>query len=117
MMARSNEAFWWSLFSAGGVMAALFIPALIVVTGVALPFFMGDTGEAGYPQIHGLVSFWIVRGMLFGVLLLSWFHCAHRIRHILMDVGWCAPSTTLAVGCYGGATAGTFVTALLLLNL
>ena len=37
-MKRSNEAFLWSLFSAGGVMAALFVPALVLVTGLVLPF-------------------------------------------------------------------------------
>ncbi|MYG81195.1 MAG: hypothetical protein F4187_05235, partial [Gemmatimonadetes bacterium] len=33
----SGEAFWWALFSAGGVMAALFVPAFVIVTGFLLP--------------------------------------------------------------------------------
>ena len=33
-MKRSSEAFWWALFSAGGVMAALFVPAFVIVTGL-----------------------------------------------------------------------------------
>ena len=36
-MKRSSEAFWWALFSAGGVMAALFVPAFVIVTGFLLP--------------------------------------------------------------------------------
>ncbi len=36
-MKRSNEAFWWSLFAAGGVLAALFVPVLVVMTGFVLP--------------------------------------------------------------------------------
>ena len=34
---KSNEAFWWSLFSAGGVASAMFMPACLVVVGVILP--------------------------------------------------------------------------------
>ena len=36
-MTYSREAFWWSLFSAGGVLAALFLPAIILVEGVLDP--------------------------------------------------------------------------------
>ena len=36
-MAKSNEPIFWSLFSAGGVVAAFFIPITIVLTGMAVP--------------------------------------------------------------------------------
>ncbi len=113
-MKRSNEAFWWSLFSAGGVMAALFVPASIVVTGLVLPV---RGGEDSYETVHGLVSWWPVRIVLFGVVFLTMFHCAHRIRHILMDFGLRAASTPLAVICYGGALTGTVIAAYLVLGL
>ncbi|MES4792526.1 MAG: fumarate reductase subunit D, partial [Chloroflexota bacterium] len=32
---RSNEAFWWSLFSAGGVISAFLLPITILITGLA----------------------------------------------------------------------------------
>ena len=34
---RSNEPLFWSLFSAGGMLAALLAPALIIVTGFLVP--------------------------------------------------------------------------------
>ena len=64
-MKRSSEAFWWSLFSAGGVMSALFVPALVFTTGFGLPFFAGDPAES-YEPVHAVASFWLVRLALLG---------------------------------------------------
>ncbi len=116
-MARSNEAFWWSLFSSGGVMSALFVPVLVVVTGFALPFFGGDDPAALYERVYGWASMWIVRIALLGIVGLSFFHCAHRIRHILMDVGLRAARSPLMVLCYGAAAVGTGVAGYLLFTL
>ena len=115
-MRRSPEAFWWSLFSAGGVMAAIFMPALVLVTGFLLPFREGAEAGAGYEHVHGIVSFWLMRLVLFGVLALTLFHCAHRIRHILLDLGLRGLGTPLSVGCYGLAFLGTGVAGYLLLT-
>ena len=37
MEKQSNEAFFWMLFSAGGVVAALLIPVQLFLLGVAIP--------------------------------------------------------------------------------
>ncbi len=112
-MHHSKEVFWWSLFSAGGVMAALFMPALMIATGVILP----KSGPAAYAQIHETVSFWPVRILLFVVLFLSFFHCGHRVKHILMDLGLRRASGALAVLSYGAATLGTLAAAYVLATL
>ncbi len=117
-MRSSKEAFWWSLFSAGGVLAALFMPVFVIVTGLALPFGSRfNNGETDYQHVHQIVSLTAVRCVLFVVLFLSLFHCGHRIRHILMDLGLRHASATLSVCCYGGALVGTVLTALVLLAL
>ncbi len=86
---KSNEAFWWSLFSAGGVMSALFLPVMVILCGLVLPWQSGvHDRRAAYEHIHGLVSWWPVRLVLAGVIALSFFHVAHRIRHVLIDLGW-----------------------------
>jgi fumarate reductase subunit D len=36
-MKRSNEPIFWSLFGAGGMLAALIGPALVFITGIAVP--------------------------------------------------------------------------------
>ena len=114
---KTNEAFWWSLFSAGGVMAALFLPVMIFVTGFVLPFMMGEDVEAQRVQMLSLVTFWPVRIALFGVIFLSFFHCAHRIRHVLMDFGMRWAGVALMICCYSGALAGTLAAGLILVRL
>ncbi len=107
LMTRTNEAFWWSLFSAGGAIAAMVLPALVVVTGFALPYWIRDSPEAAYGQLEGTLSSWLVRLPLMAVIGLSFFHCGHRIRHTLADMGVRAAPALLWVVCYGGAMAGT----------
>jgi fumarate reductase subunit D len=115
-MRQTREAFWWSLFSAGGVLSALFLPAIILVTGFVLPFMTGDAPEAAYEQVGGLMSFWLVRLVVFGVIMFTMFHCAHRIRHVLIDVGARPLAPMLSICCYGGAMVGTVVTAIILIK-
>jgi fumarate reductase subunit D len=86
-MRRSNEPLFWSLFSGGGMLAALLAPALILVTGFLVP--------------AKAVS------VLFGVAALIFFHWAHRFRHVLIDVGLRRFSLALAVVCYLTALGGT----------
>ncbi len=86
-------------------MAALFMPALMAATGLVLPMRAG-AGDEGWARALDLVGSWTVRLVLLGVIALSFFHCAHRIRHILMDLGLRHAGPVLSVVCYGGAMAG-----------
>ena len=116
-MKQSNETFWWSLFSAGGVMSALFLPAFVVITGFVVPSMAaGEGSRVAYEHFFAIVSWWPVRLALFGIIFLTFFHAAHRIRHILMDLGLRHHPTPLSVVCYGGAIAGTGTAAWLLVT-
>jgi fumarate reductase subunit D len=115
---KSNEAFWWSLFSAGGVMSALFLPVMVVLCGLVLPWQSGEHDRrAAYEHIHGLVTWWPIRLVLAGVIALSFFHVAHRIRHVLVDLGWRHQTAPLSLVCYGGAIAGAATAVWLILTL
>ena len=116
-MSKSNEAFWWSLFSTGGVAAALFVPAIVMTTGFLLPTTDVDLATNRFKQLHDVVSLWPVRIVLFMVLFLSFFHCAHRVRHTLMDLGLRRLERWLMSFCYAGALAGTIVAATVLARL
>ena len=70
-----------------------------------------------YEQVHRAVGWWPVQIVLFGVICLSLFHCAHRIRHILMDFGLRHHAGLLMLPCYGGAAAGTVFAAIFLWTL
>lgn len=113
-MSRFHGAFWWSLFSAGGVMAALFVPAIILSTGFLLPTDNAADAAVRYAQFHGTVGWWPVRLVLFAVIFLTFFHCAHRLRHTLMDLGLRRLSSLLAPVCYSAALAGAIVAAIIL---
>lgn len=116
-MKQSSEAFWWSLFSAGGVVSAIFLPALVVITGLILPARDAELGRRSFEQIDRIVSWWPMRGILFVIFFLSFFHAAHRIRHIFMDLGWRHSTTPLSAMCYGGALLGAVAAAWVLLGL
>lgn len=113
-MAKSTgETIWWSLFAAGGVVAALFVPAFIFITGIAVPFVESGAIEnirpRGYPALFALTfSVW-GRLVLFLVISLPLFHCAHRIVHTSKDLGIqnAGAHSVIAFLCYGGAFVGT----------
>ncbi len=116
-MKQSREAFWWSLFSAGGVLSALLMPALMVASGFVVPLRDQHEGRVAYDDILCVVSWWPVRIVLFGLFFLAFFHAAHRMRHIVMDLGWRHRTAPLSLLCYGGAVAGMVMAAWVLVGL
>ena len=77
-MAKSNEAFWWSLFSGGGVMAALFVPGFILATGFVIPMSVGDDPQAAYERLSRTLALWPVRAVLFVVIFTQKNRHCHR---------------------------------------
>ena len=111
MSKATGETIWWSLFAAGGVVAALLIPALIFVTGIALPFVsigaVADLAAPSYPTLFKLAFSVLGRLVLFVALSLALIHCAHRIVHTSKDIGLHAMHVPIAYLFYGAALVGT----------
>lgn len=105
-MPRSNEVFWWSLFSAGGVVSAFFFPATIIITGLTVPL-----GWVTADDLHALVQHPLVRLYLFVLISLPLFHAAHRLSHLAIDLGFAHSRRPLAIVCYGAAIVGTSLAA------
>ena len=103
-MARSNEPIWWSLFSAGGVVAAFFLPVTILITGIVVPFF-GLEAE----DLRVLVGHPLTRLYLFVLISLPMFHWAHRFRYVAVDLGFKKISSILPMLCYGTALVVTLL--------
>lgn len=113
---RSNEPFIWSLFSAGGMVAAMLIPVLLLLFGVAIPLGWVEAPE--YQRLLALFRNPIIRLGLFVICSLPLFHWAHRFRFTLYDGLQIKHLNELIFTfCYGGAIAGTMVAAYLLLTL
>ena len=111
-MARSNEPFWWALFSAGMMISAFVVPALIVITGLLPPL-----GLVKADSLRNLVNHPLTRVLLFFVISLSFFTFAHRFRFTLVDLGLKGAATAIAVLCYGSAIVGTLVAGAVALHL
>jgi fumarate reductase subunit D len=110
---RSNEPFLWLLFSAGGVVAAMLIPIHLFLFGLAFP--LGWLSGPSYPSLLELVRHPLTRLYLFVLCTLSLFHWAHRFRYTLYDGLQIKHLNELInMFCYGGAVAGTVLTAYLL---
>jgi fumarate reductase subunit D len=84
------------------MLSAMLTPALIVVIG-----FLVAANEVGFGRLHAIVTNPFGRLVLFGVVSLTFFHWAHRFRHVLIDVGLRRFSLALAATCYLAALAGT----------
>ena len=101
-MRRSNEPLFWALFSGGGMLAALVMPALILASGFLVPAERVDFG-----RLEAVLTNPLARVALLGLAFLVFFHWAHRFRHVLVDLGLRRLDRPIAVACYGLALAGT----------
>ena len=107
------EPFVWLLFSAGGVVAALVLPVLVVLFGVVIP--LGWVTAPGYAHMLATLGNPLVQLGLLVVCALALVHAAHRLRftveHALQLRRY---DRIIATVCYGGALAGTVAAAYLL---
>src|SRR3989304_4265558 len=105
------------LFAAGGGLAVAPAPVRTVVTGNAVNAERFPQAFA-YEHIRALVSHPVTRLVLFGVIVLSFFHWAHRFRYTLAE-GLALKRAWLpvAVVCYAAAIAGTVSATVVILKL
>lgn len=116
MAKQSSEAFFWTLFSAGGVVAALLIPVHLFLFGLAFP--LGWLPVPHYEHLRELASSPLVRIYLFILCALPLFHWAHRFRYTLYDgLQVKHLNEVIFTLCYGGAVAGTALAGYLLWNM
>jgi fumarate reductase subunit D len=103
---RSPEPFLWLLFTAGGMAAALVLPALVLLFGLAFP--LGLLGAPDHTHLLAVVSNPLTKLVLFGVCVLALFHAAHRFRFTLehgLQLG--RFDRVIALCCYGAAVLGS----------
>lgn len=113
MHKRSNEPVFWALFGAGGVLAALFAPVLIFLSGLAIPLGLLPAEFMSYERALALVS--SLPGAIALLLVISLFlwHAMHRINHSLHDFGIRAGLAGKVI-FYGFALLGTGLCAYIL---
>ena len=113
MAKRPIEPFLWSLFSAGGVVAAFLVPVHLFLFGLAFP--LGWINAPGYESLLTLVRHPVVRLYLFLLCSLPLFHWAHRFKYTLYDgLQIKHINEVINTFCYGGAILGTVLAGYLL---
>ncbi len=80
---RSREPFLWALFSGGGMVSALCLPALALLLWIAPG--MGWMEGPSYGGLSELARHPLTRLFVFGLITLSLYHWAHRFRYTLYD--------------------------------
>jgi len=111
-MAIAKKALVWSLFAAGGTLTAFLIPAMITL------FLLISTGHVPeglhYETAREFAASWLGKIVIFGILFLSLWHAAHRLRVVFHDFGVRADGL-IATILYLLAALGSVLTAALLL--
>ncbi len=116
-MRRSHAPLFWLPFAAGGMVAALSGPALVFITGIAVPLGWTLSPDLlSYPHVLSLARNGWARGLVFMLIALYAWHAMHRIFHSLHDLGFRTGATAKLV-CYGLASAITIISATALLSI
>jgi succinate dehydrogenase subunit D len=110
-MAISNKPIVWGPFAAGGTLTAFLTPVLILLTLLAA---LGHAPEMlAYEHLHAFLGHWLVKVAVAGVVFLSLWSVAHRLRITCYDLGVRA-DIAVATVVYAGAIAGTAASVLYL---
>jgi fumarate reductase subunit D len=115
MIKRSAEPLLWMMFSAGGVVAALVLPMLLFLFGVAFP--LGWLTPPPVARLAAVIAHPLTRLALVVVCTVSLFHAAHRFRYTLYDgLQIKHLNELIAILCYGTAIAGSLASVYLLVT-
>lgn len=108
-MKRSNQPVFWALFGAGGMLSALLGPALVFITGIAIPLgILLPQDFMSYARVLAFAQHWAAKAFLLAVITLFTWHAAHRIFHSLHDLG-IHTGVLARMVCYGGAVLVTLL--------
>jgi fumarate reductase subunit D len=98
-MARSNKPLLWLPFAAGGLVAALITPVLILITGLLVPL---GILHLPYEKMAAVAHNPIGKLILLGIVALPAWHAAHRLRMTAHDLGL-GSGFAVKAACYGSA--------------
>lgn len=102
------EPLVWLLFSAGGVLAAVVLPSLALLFGLAFP--LGWLDRPDHQHLFAVISHPVTLVVLLGLFVLLLVHSAHRFRYTLYDGLQVKKKRIVAVICYGAAIVGSVAT-------
>ncbi len=109
--------FWWFMFAQGGVLAAILLPVHILIQGILGPLGVVPVVDRHYDTWANVLGNPLVKLYLLVLIAFPFFHFAHRLRYLLVDLGVpAARGVPAQIVFYGGAVAVTLVTIYILLT-
>ena len=114
---RSMSPIFWLLFGAGGMLSALFGPALIILTGIMMPHGWGV--PARFDDFSHVLAFAhnpIGKLVTLTVIALFFWHGAERLFLTLKDMR-AGNILVLRMATYGVAASLTLITLFLLMEI
>jgi fumarate reductase subunit D len=113
-----KEPLFWSLFSAGGMVAAFLIPIHVAILGIAFAAGWLPDDALSYERVLDLVRHPVTKLYLWALIALPLYHWAHRFRFMVHhQLGIHGAKALISLACYGTAVAGTVISGLVLLSI
>jgi len=113
-VAVSSKPIVWGPFAAGGTVTAFLTPVLMVLTLLAA---LGHAPELlAYDRLHALLGHGLMKLVVAGVVFVSLWSAAHRLRITCYDLGLRADLLVAAL-VYAAALAGTAAAVIYLLRI
>jgi fumarate reductase subunit D len=113
-MAKSNKPIVWGPFAAGGTLTAFLTPVLVLL---ALLAALGHAPDLfAYERMRAFAGHGLAKLALAGIVFLSLWSAAHRLRITCYDLGLRA-DIAVATVVYAAALAGTAASVFYLLRI
>lgn len=110
---REAEPFVWLGFSAGGMIAALVLPAAAFLFAIAMPL---GWLNPGFDHLSAVLTNPVVVVLLIIAFVLLIIHAAHRLRYLLYDGLKIKHKTLVGAICYGGAVVVSVLVVIALIS-
>lgn len=107
----------WALFGGGMMVGGLFLPAVVLVFGIAGPLGWVPADALAFERIHGLFSHPIGRLLVAAVIALPLWGGAHHLRHVWIDLGGLRTDAVVGPLLYGIALVGSILGIVAVVNL
>ena len=114
--ALDHLIFWFVFFQGAGI-AAFLLPVQVLVQGILGPLGVVPVVDRHYDTWIRVLGNPLVKLYILVLVFFSFFHFAHRLRYLLVDLGVpAAKSVPAQVVFYGGAILITLLTIYVLLT-
>ena len=112
-----DHLFFWFMFAQGGGLAALVLPVHVLVQGILGPLNIVPVVDRHYDTWVNVLGNPLVKLYILALVAFSFFHFAHRLRYLLVDLGVPqARSLPAQAVFYGGAVLVSLATIYIVLT-